>query len=143
MLRRSLLLALPLCALVPTTQAAEDEAGAVKGAWRFNIEYELVGLPQKFPAYQFEQCLDSGPPIPNINRPGNECKVELQGIFDTLHTWTLDCSDDWEMVQGMGRINYTGSGARGEVYLQILNPHNPPQIMSYTINGTHLGRCGE
>ena len=111
------------------------------GNWEFNVRYDLIGIPQSFPGYTTQQCIDNSNPFPSINRPGNECKMHLQGQFGNTYTWVLNCSDDWEIVQGMGRIHYDDGKARGDVHLQILNPHNPPQMMEFEIKGQHTGAC--
>jgi hypothetical protein len=119
---------------------AEVEA-VIAGDWEFDILYDLVGLPQSFPGYTTTQCISDEVPFPSISRPGNECQMQLQGHFGNTYTWTLDCSDDWEMVQGMGRIHYDNGEAKGDVYLQILNPHNSPQMMVFEISGRRKGPC--
>ena len=112
------------------------------GSWEFDIKYDLIGLPQTFPGYSQTQCIDSSSPFPSINRPGNECRAQLQGQFGNTYTWTLNCSDDWEMVQGMGRVHYQQETAHGDIHLQILNPHNPPQMMEFSFKGRRVGECG-
>jgi hypothetical protein len=113
------------------------------GLWEFAIRYEFIGVPQHFPEYVKKQCISAAAPVPAISRPGQECKDTLQGRFgqNTL-TWELDCSTDWEMVHGMGRIHYDGAKASGDVHLQVLNPYNPPQPMVFRIKGKRLGNCG-
>ncbi|MEN8170533.1 MAG: hypothetical protein ABFS08_09945 [Pseudomonadota bacterium] len=43
----------------------------------------------------------------------------------------------------MGRIYYYGKKHRGDVHLQILNPHNLPQSIIFRIKVHHLGECKE
>lgn len=128
-----------LCALLlsPLISFAESPSGS----WRFDVEYELIGIPQTFPSYQITQCLNMNTPYPNISRPGHECQLQLQGRFGRTYTWMVNCSTDWEMVQGAGRIHFNGKQASGDVHLQILNPHNPPQHMVFHIKGQHQGNC--
>ncbi len=111
------------------------------GNWEFEVSYDLIGIPQTFPGYTVKQCLDTTTPFPNISRPGNNCQTQLQGRFGRTYTWMLNCSDDWEMVQGMGRIHYRQGEAHGDVHLQILNPHNTPQLMKFRIKGKRTGPC--
>jgi hypothetical protein len=111
------------------------------GSWAFDIEYDLIGIPQTFPGYTVTQCIDDTTPYPSISRPGHECQMQTQGHFGRTYTWLVNCSSDWEMVQGAGRIHYYQETARGDVHLQILNPHNPPQPMLFRIKGRHLGPC--
>ncbi len=111
------------------------------GNWEFDVNYDLVGLPQSFPGYTITQCISDEAPFPSISRPGNECQMQLQGRFGNTYTWTLNCSDEWEMVQGMGRIHYADGKARGDVHLQVLNPQNPPQMMVFEITGRRNGSC--
>ena len=111
------------------------------GSWEFEVTYDLISVPQTFPSYSVSQCLDEATPFPNIPRPGNPCQTQLQGHFGRTYTWTLNCSDDWEMVQGMGRIHYKNEQAQGDVHLQILNPHNSPQLMEFRIKGKRTGAC--
>ena len=117
--------------------------GLLPGSWEFDIKYDLIGIPQTFPGYTVKQCMDAKTPYPSISQPGreDECQAQMQRSFARTYTWMMDCSSDWEMVQGMGRIHYYGEKARGDVHLQILNPHNPPQSMVFRIKGRHLGEC--
>lgn len=117
--------------------------GMTPGNWKFDVSYDLVGIPQTFPGYTIQQCLDDGTPFPTISRPGHECQMQMQGRFGRTYTWMVNCSNDWEMVQGMGRIHYRREEAKGDVHLQILNPHNPPQMMVFHMEGHYLGPCVE
>lgn len=122
-------------------QALAAPQGINAGKWAFNVEYDLIGIPQTFPGYTLQECLSEEKPFPSISRPGDECEMNLQGRFGSLYTWTLNCSDDWEMVQGMGRIDYNGESAAGDAHLQIVNPHNAPQMMEFRIQGKRQGNC--
>lgn len=132
---------LSMTLLSPMLGMASPQSEFEHSQWEFEISYSLIGVPQTFPIYKLSQCIDSSSPFPSINRPGNECKAQLQGEFGNTYTWSLDCSDDWEMVQGMGRIHFMGGEAHGDVHLQILNPHNPPQIMEFLFKGKAIGGC--
>lgn len=111
------------------------------GNWSFDVEYDLIGIHQEFPGYTINQCIDSNMPYPNISRPGNECGMTMQGRFGRTVTWMVNCSTDWEMVQGMGRMHYHRDRAQGNIHMQILNPHNTPQSMVFRIRGHYLGPC--
>jgi hypothetical protein len=121
--------------------ALAERQDMVPGNWEFTIDYDLIGVPQTFPSYTVRQCLDKNTPYPSISRPGNECETQMQGHFGHTYTWMLNCSTDWEMVQGVGRMHYLRDTAHGDVHLQILNPHNPPQPMVFHIKGHYLGPC--
>lgn len=112
-----------------------------EGKWQFVIRYDFVGIPQHFPEYSKTQCITHQDPLPDISRPGHECTMQQQGRFSGTYTWVEDCSTEWEMVQGMGRIHYLGDAAQGDVHLQVVNPFNPPQPMIFRINGRRLGEC--
>ena len=140
MLRTTSFFILAQLTLFGNTAQAEAQPFA-PGSWEFDVSYDLIGVPQTFPGYTIKQCLDETNPFPNISRPENPCQTQLQGRFGHTYTWTLNCSDDWEMVQGMGRIHYNQELAEGDVHLQILNPHNSPQIMEFHIKGKRSGSC--
>jgi len=123
------------------TQA--EQPGLSPGSWQFDVSYDLIGVPQTFPSYSITQCLDENSPFPSISRPGHECQMQMQGHFGRTYTWMVNCSSDWEMVQGMGRIHYFRDHTNGDVHLQILNPHNPPQMMVFHLEGRYLGPCKE
>lgn len=131
---------LTLLAMSSASALAERQT-MVPGSWEFDVEYDLAGAPQPFPGYTVKQCIDNATPFPSISRPGNECQMQMQGRFGRTYTWMLNCSSDWEMVQGMGRIHYLQNTARGDVHLQIINPHNPPQSMVFHLKGRRLGPC--
>ena len=125
--------------VMPSTVPADTEV--IDGLWEFNIRYELIGVPQKMPEYLSKQCITESAPIPAISREGQECTERVQGRFGRTFTWQVDCSTEWEMVQGMGRIHYAGKEASGDVHLQVVNPYNPPQPMVFHLNGKRLGAC--
>ena len=114
-----------------------------EGKWKFDIRYDFIGIPQHFPEYSKTQCITLDDPLPDISRPGHECTKQLQGQFSRTYTWVENCSTDWEMVQGMGRIHYWGEQAQGDVHLQVVNPFNPPQPMVFRIRGQRIGNCEE
>lgn len=131
-----------LALLLLLAQPSAAEMDREDGLWEFAIHYEFIGIPQHFPAYDKRQCISRAAPVPAISRPGQECSDTVQGRFvgGTI-TWALDCSTEWEMVQGMGRIHYAGDTADGDVHLQVVNPFNPPQPMVFHIQGKRIGDC--
>lgn len=126
-----------------TAAEVPQQQGFVPGKWEFDIQYNFVGLPQTFPSYSTVQCLDEANPVPDISRVGHECRQALQGEFGRTYTWQLNCSTEWEMVHGMGRIHYREEKATGDVHLQVINPFNPPQPMVFYIEGRRLGNCDD
>ena len=140
-MRQGLPFAFSLLALTALSSVHASSTLLNSGMWKFDIHYDLIGLPQTFPGYSIEQCVIDNAPYPKIDRPGNECQAELQGQFGNTYTWILNCSDSWEMVQGLGRIHYNNDKANGDVHLQILNPQNPPQIMEFSFKGVRTGDC--
>lgn len=121
--------------------SAQAEMRFTEGLWEFAIRYDFIGIPQHFPAYVTRQCVTNADPIPTISRSGQECNDSLQGRFGRTITWQVNCSTEWEMVHGMGRIHYLGDQAIGDVHLQVVNPYNPPQPMLFRIRGNRLGDC--
>lgn len=112
-----------------------------EGMWEFEISYDFIGVPQHFPSYKVRQCISESAPVPGISREGQNCTEKLQGKFGKLYTWEVNCSNEWEIVQGMGRIKYTGETAQGDVHLQVSNPYNPPQPIVFHLDGKRLGSC--
>lgn len=131
------LLAILLCL---GTSVEADEA-LNEGLWEFDIHYNFIGVPQHFPGYVNRQCINVATPMPTISRPGQECNDSLQGRFGRTITWQVDCSTEWEIVNGMGRIHYMEEQAIGDVHLQVINPYNVPQPMLFRIRGKRLGDC--
>lgn len=130
-----------LAGLLSTGVTAEVETDVMEGLWQFNVRYDFIGVPQRFPDYVITQCITDELPIPSISRVGQECNDRLQGRFGRTFTWQVDCSTEWEMVQGMGRIHYNAAEAVADVYLQVVNPYNQPQPMVFNIRGKRLGDC--
>ncbi len=123
------------------TQPLFAEDGLEEGKWEFEIWYTFIGVPQHFPSYTKTQCISKEDPIPQISRPGHECSRKLQGEFSSTYTWLVNCSTDWEAVQGIGRVEYAGGLARGDVHVQVINPVNPPQPMVFYVRGERVGSC--
>ncbi len=139
-MNKALLGGIGLMLLTPPLQA---EMGFQEGLWEFDVRYDFIGIPQHFPSYKIRQCMRADAPIPTISRPEQQCREKLQGQFGRTYTWQVDCSNDWEIVQGMGRIHYLGDHAQGDVHIQVSNPYNPPQPILYRLRGERLGRCKE
>lgn len=129
--------------LMSSANVLADRIGLTPGSWEFDIEYDLMGIPQTFPRYTITECISESNPFPNISRQGDDCQMQMRGRFGRTYTWMLNCSSSWEMVQGMGRIHYFRDRAHGDVHLQIINPQNPPQHMLYRIDGRYQGECKE
>lgn len=130
-----------LLAMLGMTAPAQAETGLKGGLWEFAIRYDFIGVPQKLPEYVNKQCITEAAPVPAISREGQECTDRVQGRYGRTFTWQVDCSTEWEMVQGMGRIHYDEDGATGDVHLQVINPYNPPQPMVFYLRGQRLGDC--
>jgi len=133
LVRGSLLLAL---VGIASSSYAMDPA-----AWSFDIRYNIGGVAQPLAAYHHEQCLTEASPVPDIAKPGQSCTTRLHSRFGNTLTWQIDCSSDWEIVQGVGRISFEDGHAGGKVHLQILSPVNAPQQMVLNIEGRAAGRC--
>lgn len=110
--------------------------------WVFATRYEMDGVAQPLAAVRSEYCLSDAAPIPDIALPGQECSSHLHGRFGDTLTWQLDCSSDWEIVQGAGRLTFKEDIAQGELHLQILSPVDTPQQMVLRLEGRAAGRCG-
>lgn len=109
--------------------------------WSFDIRYNIGGVAQPLAAYHHEQCLTEAAPVPDIAKPGQSCSTHLHSRFGNTLTWQIDCSSDWEIVQGVGRLSFEDGHAGGTVHLQILSPVNAPQQMVLNIEGRAAGRC--
>lgn len=127
--------------LMSLGQPLQAEMAFEAGLWEFDISYNFIGIPQHFPSYKQKQCLTAEVPMPSISRPGQDCREILQGRFGRTFTWQVDCSTEWEIVQGMGRIHYLGDRAQGDVHVQASNPFNPPQPIVFRLSGERLGKC--
>ena len=110
--------------------------------WLFDISYDIAGIAQSFPAYHHDQCITDAAPMPDITNAGQKCSSRIHGRFGNTLTWQIDCSSEWEMVQGAGRITFEDGSAGGKVHLQILSPFAAPQYMVFTIEGKPAGSCG-
>lgn len=119
------------------------EMNMEEGLWEFDVRYDFIGIPQHFPGYTVRQCISTDTPYPSISRPSQECDEFLQGRFGRTFTWQVNCSTEWEIVQGMGRIHYLGELAQGDVHIQVSNPFNPPQPILFRLRGERLGPCPE
>lgn len=128
-------------AILCAATLAQAETDVTEGLWQFTIRYDFIGVPQHFPEYVVTQCITDESPVPAISRVGQECIDSVQGRFGSTITWQLDCSTEWEMVQGMGRVRYAAEEAGGEVFLQVVNPYNQPQPMVFHLSGKRLDDC--
>jgi len=129
--------------LLLLVQPLQAEMFFQEGLWEFDISYDFIGVPQHFPSYKVRQCMTAEAPMPSISRPGQICRDRLQGEFGRTYTWEVNCSTDWEIVQGMGRIHYLGDRAQGDVHVQVSNPYNPPQPIVFHLRGARMGVCEE
>ena len=111
--------------------------------WLFDISYDIPGVAQTFPPYRRDQCLTAAAPVPDVSNPGQHCTTLLHGRFGNTLTWQIDCSSEWEIVQGAGRVTFNGESAGGNVQFQILSPFNAPQYMVFHIEGKPGGSCGQ
>lgn len=112
------------------------------GQWDYSIEYHITGIPQSFPAYQLSSCLDEEKPIPTITRMGQECSVSHSSRFGNTVSWALDCSSEWEIVQGVGRIHFFPDDTfHGNINLQITGSTFPPRMMMMRLDGKRVGEC--
>lgn len=113
-----------------------------EGLWEFTISYHMPGtMLRQTESYTDTRCISRNDPMPRIERSGQECTSVLQDHFGRSVSWQVNCSSQWEMVHGMGRMHYIDNTARGNVFMQIMGPIAPPQPMVFEINGRRLGDC--
>lgn len=110
--------------------------------WLFNIRYDISGISESFPAYHRAQCLTDSTPMPDITTSGQQCTTRIHGRHGNTLTWMIDCSSEWEVVQGVGNITFNAGKAGGDVHMQILSPSGAPQYMVFHIEGRAGGSCG-
>lgn len=112
-----------------------------EGRWDFAFSYQMVGMEQFFLPYATSQCVSREDPLPRLDR-GHQCDPSLHSHRGHQVTWLVDCSSEWEIVRGMGRVSYDDDRARGNVYVQILDPGNDsPQTMIFSVIGRYAGPC--
>lgn len=111
--------------------------------WLFDIRYDIAGITETYPVYHHAQCLTDAVPMPDIANSGQHCSSRMHGRFGNTLTWQIDCSSEWEMVQGVGRVTFDKGNAGGIVHVQILSPFNGPQYMVFHIEGKAGGSCGQ
>lgn len=111
--------------------------------WLFDVRYSIAGILQTIPAHLQNQCLPVAAPVPDISRPGYECKPRKSSWFGKTLVWQVDCSNEWESIQGTGRVLFDNDKAAGDVHLQIINPNSPPEYVVLDILGKPLGACKE
>jgi len=126
---------LPLFSICASVFADESKQ------WLFEIRYSIAGISQTIPTQQHNQCLSPAAPVPDISRPGYECRSSNQSWFGKTLVWQVDCSNEWERIQGTGRVNFDKEKAAGDIHLQIINPSSPPEYMVLSVQGKPLGAC--
>ena len=139
-MKRLVSILLPGIMILLSNSASGEWPALQTGVWEFDVDYDLIGIPQTFPHYTITECISDEHPYPTISRPGDECQSLPQGQFGQTYTWSMNCSTNWETVQGMGRMHYFRNRAHGDVHLQIFNPQNPPQMMVFRLEGKYTGR---
>ncbi len=128
----------PLHAEVEAFESGPFEAGL----WEVSVSYELIGVEhQKFHPYTLQKCLTESDPVPPIGREGHDCRSTPEGFVGERFNWLLDCSNDWELIHGLGRAYFSGESLEGNVWMQVLSSNNPPQPMIFTFTGKRIGDC--
>ena len=109
--------------------------------WLFDIRYNISGITESFPAYHRAQCLTDSTPMPDIATSGQQCTTRIHGRHGNTLTWMIDCSSEWEVVQGVGSVTFDAGKAGGDVHMQILSTSGAPQYMVFHIEGRAGGSC--
>ncbi len=109
--------------------------------WLFDLSYSVAGIASTVPIHTKDQCAADALPIPDISRPGYQCKSRARSWFDKTLVWQIDCSNDWESIQGTGRVSFDDNKAEGDIHLQIINPVSPPEYMAVAFKGKTSGVC--
>ena len=113
-----------------------------EGLWEFSVGYQLPGAYQNYPQYTIRQCMTADDPIPRFTLQNQDCQSTLYRNINGSVTWQMTCTNDTEMVQGMGHVSYWEDEFYGTVNLQIMGPyHVHQQPMYYTLYGQYVGPC--
>ncbi len=128
---------------VPAVVGAEERLwnDFEEGLWEFEVRYEVTGDPARFAPYTTTRCLSRDEPFPRIEREGQECKLHRQPALGRSVSWIVNCSSDWEMVHGQGRMTYVRDHGNGSLYVQILGPSSSPYNMVFHLRGQRVGEC--
>lgn len=134
-----------VCVLVmafSSSVTARDRVDIREGEWEFSVEYRLTDFRQEYPQYTMSQCISADDPIPRFTLENQECGYDLHRNVHGNVSWQMTCSNDQEMVQGMGRVNFWDDEFYGTVNLQIMGPTQfRHQRMFYTLYGQYKGPC--
>lgn len=113
-----------------------------EGLWQFEIDYQIVGAP-RLPGqrYASNRCLTRDDPYPRIEREGQECRLSRQPPVGRSLSWSVNCSSDWEMVNGQGRMHYVRDHGSGDIRMQIHGQASPPYEMVFHLRARRIGAC--
>lgn len=129
--------------LIIAPSAFAGEVNMKEGLWDITSKMEMPGMPFPIPPMTHTQCITEKDMIPkgkDVNDQG--CKIVDQNISNNTVTWSMNCSQDGQVMKSTGKITYSGTTFAGEVKMNTANPMGDGNMDVTTVmSGKYIGEC--
>ena len=130
-----------LCGLLLANAAAAAALDVRTGLWESHIESEIEGLPISPPPMTHQNCVTEDDLVPQLDSPGQECKVLEHDTRGKSVSWKVQCRQDGMTMTGTGKITYSGETYEGSVVMTMDGGPMGPMKMTQTMKGRRIGDC--
>lgn len=127
--------------LLSMTVGADAAMDVKAGLWESRIESVIEGLPVSPPPMIHRNCVTEDDLVPQMESPGQECKVLEHKVSGKTVRWQVQCKQDGMTMTGTGRIVYSGDRYEGDVVMTMDGGPMGPMKMTQTMTGHRIGDC--
>jgi hypothetical protein len=124
------------CLLVPAARALDLQ----DGLYEITSKVEIPGMPSSMPPVILKQCLTQKDPVPEQSSAGQECRVKEVKTEGNTVSWTMDCTQQGNRMQGKGSMTFQGDRFTGKSEM-IMGPQAGNMLIITRTEGKRIGAC--
>jgi hypothetical protein len=110
------------------------------GLYEITSKVEITGMPSSMPPVILKQCLTQREPVPEQSSAGQECRVKEIKTEGNTVSWTMDCTQQGNRLQGKGTMTFQGDRFTGKSEMKM-GPQAGNMLIITRTEGKRIGAC--
>lgn len=110
------------------------------GKYEISSRVEMPGMPGAIPPQTMTQCMTDKDIVPISNSDIQGCKLSDVKQTETSVSWTMQCHQQGQNINGTGKVIYHGDTFEGTI-ITNLGPDSGNMTMTTVITGQRISDC--
>ena len=106
------------------------------GMWEWSATMQMQGVSFKMPPTKYTSCITKEDLIPKQSNQLEQCRILKNKIVNNTVEWSIECNNEAGKSTSEGKIVYTKTTAKGEIFVK-----SHGMTMVSKITGKRIGSC--